>query len=160
MVRQVGGPIGLRRSRVAAGPAGLQTKGIDSDPCMPWPRGGFWPQHVTICSTGFRRSTGLGHEATQWHAWRIEASSLASDGGHGWRDSNSAPTSRSTACWWPHRDVDNLGFLRTGCDCWCPSRAPGRRPGVYPACTAGSDPVGRGRRWALVLWDQKRLDVS
>jgi hypothetical protein len=50
------------------------------------------------------------------------------------------PTSRSVACSRPHPVVD-LRVLATRCDRWRPLRSPGRRSGVYPACTAGSGSV-------------------
>jgi hypothetical protein len=56
------------------------------------------------------------------------------------------PTSRTGASSRPHPGV-HLRFLATGRDRWCPLRSPGRRSGVYPACTAGSGPSGHGRLW-------------
>jgi hypothetical protein len=45
------------------------------------------------------------------------------------------PASWRTACSRPHPAV-GLHFAGSPSDRWCPSHSAGRRPGVYPACTA------------------------
>jgi hypothetical protein len=60
------------------------------------------------------------------------------------------PTSRSAACSRPQPAV-HLRFLTTGRDRWCPLRSLGHRSGVYPACTVGFSPAGRGRRVYCLL---------
>jgi hypothetical protein len=69
---------------LSSGPARLT-------PCMPWPCAGLAPPHVTACPTRFPQVDRSRVRGDLWHAWRVEASSLASRGGHGWGDSNSGP---------------------------------------------------------------------